>query len=817
MRNLTRDEARTRGGLLRVTSYDVELDLTRGDERFGSMTVVRFTCAAPGATTFLELDAPELLEATLNGAPVTIAGNRIALPGLQADNEVRVVASCAYTNTGEGLHRFVDPADGETYLYLQAFMDDAQRCFACFDQPDLKAVMRLTVLAPEGWQVLSNLRGVNDGPRWTFAETPPLSTYHLTLAAGAWVGEQVWHEGVQLGAWCRRSLLPHLEAEELFDITRRSLAFQQELFGSAYMFGDTYDQVFCPEFNAGAMENPGMVTYSDEQFLFPSRVTEGARRLRAQVIAHEMSHMWFGNLVTMQWWDDIWLNESFAELMAFLTVDEATAYDGAWADFCLGRKAWGYRADQLPTTHPVTGEVPDNRSGLLNFDGISYAKGASALRQLMAAVGRPAFFDGVRAYLDAHAWGNTTLADLLAALETASGRELAGWSERWLRTCGVSTLRVADGPAGPQTTVLQASTVLREHRIGIGRYDRIDGALVLRSRDEIDVAGGSTRITGEPADLVLPNDGDLSFAKLRFDPRSLATVLAHLGELADPLARALCWGALWDATRDAELPAADHIGAVLRGAPAETDPALVETLLQQATRAARSFAVDGRGLLSQIELACWAAANALPPGSDLQLTRLRASIEATADVGRLEGLLDGAAPPGVAVDTALRWWVLRRLSVLGQVDQARLADELTRDPSATGERHAEWARAARPDPTSKADVWQAVTGGACSTAQLRAFGGGFWQHGQDALLEPYVDRYLAVVPGLWSGETPQTARFATMLLYPATLVRQDVLDRTDALLGSPVLADGARRVVLEQRDDLARALRARTAAPAGAG
>ncbi len=817
MRNLTRDEARTRAGLLRVTSYDVELDLTGGAERFGSTTVVRFSCAEPGSTTFIELDAPELAEATLNGTPVTIAGNRIALPGLAADNEVRVVASCAYTNTGEGLHRFVDPADGATYLYLQAFMDDAQRCFACFDQPDLKAVFRLTVLAPDGWQVLSNLRGQQDGSRWTFAQTPRLSTYHLTLAAGAWVGEQVWHEGVQFGVWCRRSLLPHLEADELFDITRRSLAFQQELFGSAYMFGDTYDQVFCPEFNAGAMENPGMVTYSDEQFLFPSRVTEGARRLRAQVIAHEMSHMWFGNLVTMQWWDDIWLNESFAELMAFLTVDEATGYDGAWADFCLGRKAWGYRADQLPTTHPVTGEVPDNRSGLLNFDGISYAKGASALRQLMASVGRPAFFDGVRAYLAAHAWGNTTLADLLAAIETSSGRELAGWSERWLRTTGVSTLRVADSPAGLQTTVLQSSTVLREHRIGIGRYDRSDGALVLRSRVEVDVSGAATPIDGAPADLVLPNDGDLSFAKLRFDPRSLATVLAHLGELTDPLARALCWGALWDATRDAELSPADHVGAVLRGVAAETDPALVETLLQQATRAARSFAADGRDLLSRIEQACWAATDAMAPGSDLQLTWLRAAVEGTTDVRHLEGLLDGAAPPGVDVDTALRWWVLRRLSVLGEVDQMRLAVELTRDPSATGQQHADWARAARPDPASKAEVWRAVTSGTCSTAQVRAFGGGFWQPGQDALLAPYVDRYLAAVPGLWSTDTPQTARFATMLFYPSTLVRQDVLDRTDALLGSPNLAAGARRVMLEQRDDLARALRARTAAATSAG
>jgi len=811
MRNLTRAEAVARAGLLDVTSYDVELDLTVDERRFRSSTVVRFGCREPGATTFLELDAPELHEATLNGVPVQIEGNRMALPDLAADNEVRVVASCAYTNTGEGLHRFVDPSDGAVYLYAMAFLDDAQRFYACFDQPDLKAVFRLTVLAPPAWRVLSNMRGEQDGGRWSFAETPPISTYHLTLAAGDWVGEQVRYDGLELGVWCRRSLQPHLEAEELFDITRRAFAFQQAQFGSRYMFGDTYDQVFCPEFNAGAMENPGMVTYSDELFLFPSRVTEGSRRLRAQVMSHEMAHMWFGNQVTMRWWDDIWLNESFAELMGVLTVDEATPYDGVWADFCLGRKAWGYRADQLPTTHPVTGAVPDNRSGLLNFDGISYAKGASALRQLMAYLGREAFFTGVRGYLAEHAWGNTTLADLLAALQTASGRDLTTWADTWLRTPGVSTLRSV---GQEQTVVHQESDVLREHRIGVGRYDLVNDVPVLRAREEVDVTGGATRLPGEPADLLLLNDGDLTFAKIRFDARSLTTVLAHLGDLADPLARAVCWGPLWDATRDAELPAADHIGAVLRGAPAETDPALVETLLQQATLAASAYVPSGAGLRSQIADHCWNAALELPPGSDLQLTCVRAYVQATVDVPALEGLLDGGAPEGVVVDTELRWWVLRRLAVLGEVDEPRLTLELTRDRSDTALRHAEWSRAARPDAGSKEAVWNLLFGDSLSNAQVKALAGGFWQYGQDVVLEPYVDRYLAAVPGFWSEGTPQNARIATLLLFPSTLVRPDVLERVQAVLATDLVA-GARRIVLEQSDDLRRALRARQAAPAG--
>ncbi|MGZ6825590.1 MAG: M1 family metallopeptidase, partial [Mycobacteriales bacterium] len=398
MRTLTQDEARARSAVLEVSSYDVALDLTEGDATFTSRTMMRFT-AQPGSETFLELDG-ELLEGTLDGRPLALEGNRIALTGLGGEHEATVVARCSYTRTGEGLHRFVDPVDGAAYVYMQAFLDDAQRVFACFDQPDLKAVFRLTVRAAD--RVLSNTRAtVTDGVH-AFAPTVPLSTYHLTLAAGPWHGVQQWHDGIELGVWCRQSLAEHLDAEELLEVTRDCFDLQQREFGSPYPFGDSYDQVFVPEFNAGAMENPGMVTFSDELFLHRGRATEGDRRLRAQVVAHEMAHMWFGDLVTMRWWDGIWLNESFAEFMGLHTIDRTTRFEGAWSDFCLGRKAWGYRADQLPTTHPVAGEVPDNRAALLNFDGISYAKGASVLRQLVAFVGEDVFFAGLRAYLAAH-------------------------------------------------------------------------------------------------------------------------------------------------------------------------------------------------------------------------------------------------------------------------------------------------------------------------------------------------------------------------------------------------------------------------------
>ncbi|MCW2545094.1 MAG: aminopeptidase, partial [Frankiales bacterium] len=582
MRNLTFEEARQRAAAITVSSYKIELDLTQGDATFLSRTTVVFR-AEPATSTFLELDCASLISATVDGRSLSLEGNRIALDALGGDHVAVVEAHCAYTRSGEGLHRFVDPADDRVYVYAQAFLDDAQRIFACFDQPDLKATMQLSVRADD--LVLSNTRGtVVDGVH-VFGQTVPLSTYHLTLAAGPWHGQQTWYDGIELGVWCRASLGEHLEADELFAITKDCFAFQQRMFGSPYPFGDTYDQVFVPEFNAGAMENPGMVTFTDEGFIFRSRTTEGTRRLRAQVIALEMAHMWFGDLVTMRWWDGIWLNESFAEFMGVETTDEATRFSGAWSDFCVGRKAWGYRADQLPTTHPVAGFVSDNRAALQNFDGISYAKGASVLRQLVAYVGQETFFTGLRAYLAKHAYGNTDLGDLLAELEVASGADLSEWARSWLTTTGVATLRPRFTDTG--LVIEQESDVQRSHVIEVGFYDDLDGAIRLRERVPTPITGPSTVLDGvAPADLVLLNDRDLTFAKIRFDERSLQTVLSSLGRIEDQLARALCWGALWDAVRDGELPAGDYVAAVLVSVGAEDDPSLVETLLGQAIKAA---------------------------------------------------------------------------------------------------------------------------------------------------------------------------------------------------------------------------------------
>ena len=808
MRTLTRDEARRRAELLQVSSYDVALELD-GGERFTSTCAVRFTCREPGATTFLELDG-ELLRLERGGAVVAdpvVHGNRIELADLAAEEHVVVTARCTTSTTGEGLHRSVDPADGEVYLYGQSFLDDAQRVFACFDQPDLKAAYALTVRAPAGWTVLSTGRAqVQDGVH-VFAPTPPISTYLMVVVAGPWHGVREVRDGIELGVWCRQSLAAVLPARELLDVTAACFALQQEVFGRPYPFGDTYAQVFVPEFNAGAMENPGVVTFADEAFLPRGRTTSGRRRLRAQVVAHEMAHMWFGDLVTMRWWDDLWLNEAFAEYLGVHTVDRATDHEGSWADFCTARKAWGYRADQLPTTHPVAGDVADNRAALLNFDGISYAKGASALRQLSALLGEDVFFAGVRRYLAAHAHGNTSLADLLAALEAESGRDLQGWARAWLRTAGVGLLRVVDG-------VLEQSAPLRPHRVGVGAYDLVDGRLQLRERVEVEIEGERLPLDLGPADLLLPNDGDLTFSRIRLDARSLATARTSLGTLADPLARALVWAALWDAARDGELPAADLVAAVLAGVDAEHDPEVVTTLLGQARTAARLYTRDGEDLLAALHAAS-AERTGRDPGSDLQLVHARAAAESAAAPDLLRAWYDGRdLPAGLVVDTDLRWLLVRRLAALGALGSNELEAELQRDPTAGGALQAAAALAALPDPGVKQQVWDELVGeGPLTNARARALSGAFWQPGQDALLAPYVERWAAQAPRLYERRTPALATDVAELLFPRTVVAQRVLDLTAPLLEGD-LPPGLRRAVLEGRDDVERALRARAAAPA---
>lgn len=648
--NLTREEARRRARLLTVHSYGIDLDLSGAQEggTYRSTTVVRFDSAEPGASTFIDLVAPAVHEVVLNGAALdpaeVFADSRIALPDLAAGNELKVVADCAYTNTGEGLHRFVDPVDKQAYLYTQFEVPDARRVFASFEQPDLKASFQFTVKAPEGWTVVSNspTPEPDDAGVRRFEPTPRISSYITALIAGPYhcVHSEYTHGGrtVPLGIYCRPSLAEHLDADAIFDVTRQGFAWFQEKFDYAYPFAK-YDQLFVPEFNAGAMENAGAVTIRD-QYVFRSKVTDAAYETRAETILHELAHMWFGDLVTMEWWNDLWLNESFATYTSIACQADApgSRWPQSWTTFANSMKTWAYRQDQLPSTHPIMAEIQDLEDVLVNFDGITYAKGASVLKQLVAYVGEDGFFRGVQSYFKRHEWANTRLSDLLGALEETSGRDLKSWSRAWLETAGINILRpeITTAPDGTVTSfaVLQeapplpagarGASTLRPHRIAIGAYDLKDGTLVRTRRIELDVEGARTEVpdlTGSPRPaVILLNDDDLGYAKVRLDADSLAAVTEHLGGFEDSLPRALCWASAWDMTRDGEMAARDYLELVLRGIGRESDIGVVQSLQRQAKLALDLYADPAwrPGGLERWTAAALERLRAAAPGGDHQ-------------------------------------------------------------------------------------------------------------------------------------------------------------------------------------------------------
>ncbi|MFJ3642225.1 aminopeptidase N [Streptomyces sp. NPDC090108] len=825
---LTRDEAQLRAQLLDVHRYTVELDLTTGDETFDSRTTIRFTARTDG-NTFVELKPAELRTVTLDGHPLDPAAlhdGRLALDGLTAgEHELRVDARMRYSRTGEGMHRFTDPTDGETYVYTQMFMDDVQRVFAAFDQPDLKAVFDLSVTAPEGWTVLAN--GVTEHlgqGRWRAATTPLISTYLVAVAAGPWHSVTTEHRGLPFGIHCRRSLAPHLDADvdEILDITRACFDRYHEKFEEPYPF-DSYDQAFVPEFNAGAMENPGLVTFRDD-FVYRSAVTDTERQTRAMVIAHEMAHMWFGDLVTLQWWDDIWLNESFAEYMGYQTTLEATRFTQPWVEFGVTRKAWGYDADQRPTTHPVAPEaVDDTASALLNFDGISYAKGASALRQLVAWLGEKDFLAGINIHFQRHRFGNATLADFIDSLAAATERDVHAWADAWLRTTGVDTLTpvlTADGTDGTRTlTVDRAGS--RPHRVTAGLYDRDltdDGRLTLRERIDLDIPQAAPQPLGKRPALLLLNDGDLTYAKIRFDADSSEAIRTGLSALPDPLTRAVVWNALRDAVRDGELPPAAYLDTARAHLPLETDLALVQGVLAFASAhiADRYLTPEDRpAALATLSDLCRDLLRRTEDGDNpgLRLIAVRHFIDVAAHPDTIAAwLADGTVPGGPELDPELRWRILARLAVLGAADEAAIAAELARDPSASGQEGAAHCRAALPDPEAKRAAWDAMFhGDDLSNYLFAATAKGFWQPEQADLVAEYVPRYYEDALPVAARRGPAIAMAAGRWAFPRHAVdgAHLTLGRTCLDASDPVPA--LRRTLGDELDDLARALRVRGA------
>ena len=847
--NLTRAEARERAELISVESYDINLDLTRGDEVFGSTTVVRFG-AQPGASTFIDAVTSKVHRVTLNGVsldPEEVSdGVRIQLPNLAASNELVVEADALYMNTGEGLHRFVDPVDNEVYLYSQFEVPDSRRMFAVFEQPDLKATFRFTVTAPEHWDVISNSptpepvrASAEDSAKpsatWSFEPTPRISSYITALIAGPYQSvrsELTSSDGrtIPLGVFARKSLMEYLDAENIFELTRQGFEFYEAQFGTPYPF-EKYDQLFVPEFNAGAMENAGAVTFL-ESYVFRGRVPDATVERRAITVLHELAHMWFGDLVTMRWWNDLWLNESFAEFMSALAAAEATEFKQAWTTFASMEKAWAYRQDQLPTTHPIVAEIRDLEDVQVNFDGITYAKGASVLKQLVAWVGQDKFMQGVREYFGKHSWGNTELSDLLSELEAASGRDLSQWSAQWLETAGVNTLRpvidsdddgVITSFAVAQSAVAEYPT-LRPHRLAVGFYNTgEDGKLSRTHRVELDVDGELTpvpELVGQPRpELILLNDDDLAYAKIRLDDASWRLATRRLRDIAESLPRTLVWASAWDATRDGEIPARNYVELVLQNIASESDSSVVQVLLRQLATTLTFYVApqDREPMTAAAADSLWDLARAAAPGSDSQLQFVKAfaaHAQTPEQLDEVAALLSGnLVLDGLEVGSDLRWELLTALVAGDRMGEADIAAELERDATATGQLAAAGARAALPSAEAKAAAWEAiVVRSDLPNAAQRAAIGGFSRVHDTALLEPYAERYFDSLREVWATRTHEIAQQIVVGLYPARLTTQETVDRTDAFLNS--LGDEApalRRLLLENRDGVVRALKAQSA------
>ncbi len=836
--NLTRIEAQERRATVETHAYDVALDLTTGDEVFASRSVIRFAATA-GASTFVDLIARTVREITLNGRsldPAAVyADSRIALEGLTDENELVVVADCEYTNTGEGLHRFVDPVDGEVYLYTQFEVPDSRRVFAVFEQPDLKATFRFTVTAPDAWKVVSNSptpepQPAGDGvATWSFEPTPRISSYITALVAGPY--EQVFSEltssdgrTIPLGVYARKSLWQYLDADYVFEKTRQGFAYFEDKFGVPDPFAK-YDQLFGPEFNAGAMENAGAVTFT-ETYVFRSKVTDAVKERRVVTILHELAHMWFGDLVTMKWWNDLWLNESFAEWASTIATAEATEWTEAWTTFNAMEKTWAYRQDQLPSTHPVFAEINDLEDVQVNFDGITYAKGGSVLKQLAAWVGIEAFFAGVSAYFQKHAWGNTELSDLLVELESTSGRELTTWSKKWLETAGVNTLapeiRVDGDGVITRFAIVQTAPAdyptIRPHRLGVGFYTLQGEELVRTHHLELDVDGDLTEVPDlvghRQPDLVLLNDNDLAYAKIRLDEKSLRTATAHLSKISDPLARSLVWGAAWDQTRDGEASATEYLDLVLQNIGTETESTTVRTTLAQLQLAANSYVDPATRDAARERVAegLWALAQDAEAGSDSQLqfvTAYASAASTPAQWERVAQLRSGAQElPGLEIDADLSWALLVSLAAGGVVSAAEIDDALAADNTAKGSEFAAQARAALPSVEAKRAAWQSLVDSAdLPNTVVRSAAAGFVHPAGVPALREFVDAYFDMLLPVWESRTYQIAQYLIVGLYPAPLADAALRDATRGWLAVHRDAPAAlRRLVNENLAGVERAL-----------
>ena len=792
--NISRIEAAERSATISTHSYQVSIDVTKGNEYFLTKSVVKFS-AKSGASTFIDAVGRKVLTAKLNGIDVDTSnydGESIFLKNLADENELVVELEALYSKTGEGLQLSVDPVDNEVYLYSQGETAYIRKMYPCFDQPDLKATFQLTVVAPSHWEIISNspvkeVKSLDEkSKQWEFLPTPRISTYITALVAGPYYHVHDEYQGqkkVPLGIYCRKSLAKYLDPEEIFLVTKQGFEYFEKVFGLAYPF-EKYDQIAVVDFNWGAMENSGCVTFLERLLVFQSKATQQLYDQRANTILHEMAHMWFGNMVTMKWWDDLWLNESFAEWSAHLAASEATRFTHAWTAFNSARKNWAYRQDQLGSTHPIVSDMVDIETVNANFDGITYAKGASVLQQLVAHVGRENFIAALRNYFAKHAFKNTTLDDLLIELEKTSGRDLKPWVATWLKTAGVNTLRpeiVVSDNKYSKVNVLQEfpkipadSKELRPHRLAVGLYDIKGDKLARRESVELDVSGTSTSVDGligeDQADLLLINDKDMSYAKVRLDDRSIATLKTHIGKVDDDLTRSMLWAVIWDMLRDAELSATDFIEILLSGIEAETNISVVTSLGAQLQTAIEFYANPKHRdqLRTKSANKILEILNRAKAGDDFQLqfTRLFAALADNDQIKELKEILSGKLN-GLVLDLDMRWLLTNSIAERGGFTRADLDAELAKDNSLSAQLSHALGLAALPDVEAKKIAWHKITKEEMTSAFREKTLQGFMRTTQRELLAAWVDPYFDNLLEMWGKKSYDISSSYVELCYPS--------------------------------------------------
>ncbi len=845
--NLTEAEAAERARRVQNVRYTLHLSLTSKAETYQGELAAEFEITAKGhEPLFLDFTGKEVRSLLVNGKSVPKpehTAHRVVLPEelLKEENRVVVAYENAYSHTGSGFHQFLDPEDGREYIFSDFEPFNAHQLFPCFDQPDLKASYDVSVTAPADWAIVSNGREVEatkqpDGrSRRRFERTARFSTYLMAVIAGEFgVYEDRYvpkkGEAVPLRILCRRALQKHIDPEEIFTVTKQGFGFYEELFDYPYPFVK-YDQAFVPEFNAGAMENTAAVTHG-EHMIFRGQVSETQRLNRAETVLHELAHMWFGDLATMRWWRDLWLNESFATFISYLCLVRATRFKNAWEGFHAKIKSWAMRQDELVTTHPIAGDVPDTDATFLNFDGITYGKGASVLKQLLAYLGEDAFRNGLRIYFKKFAYANATLEDFLACLEEASRKNLKEWSRLWIETSGLGSLGARFETASGKILSFEVeqesasvNTVLRPHKIEVALFGENEkGRAVPRETVSALVKTERTpvpELVGKPAPVfVAVNHGDHAYAKVVLDPVSLGYVKANLERIDEPLVKATLWGSLWQMVRDRKMPAPDYVRLVADKAQHETGSEIVETLLgNSGTALVRYMGVGSpqeKEARERLVARAWSRVSEIGKKSDLQLTWLRGvlGLAATpADLDRLVRLMDGTERiEGVEIDQDMRWGLLAKLVSFGRPQaEDRLAQERQKDPSDKGKKSAFQCEASRPGGDEKERHWQLFLAGPGDKMSSDFLKNGMarfhWAH-QAALLAPWVERFFAEVTGIFEKKSPEYAKAFCLSLYPTYRAERAVLARGEALLEkttNPTL----RRMLKESNDELLRAIRCR--------